>query len=705
MCDRRQSWPVRSLLAVLMLAVCLGGAHAAPRDGRGPKRKPELAANELLDFSDILFIKRYYLPGGTTAGNHMCDQYFGFHGIPGGGLFILENAFSAKPAPRDVLAGSVCRNGRFQGRKLPAGAVLAPDLSYDGKTILFAFTQAEKTRYKWSERSTYHLFSVKTDGSELTQLTDGPWNDFDPCWMPNGRIVFISERRGGFGRCHARPVPIFTLHSMKADGSDIVCLSVHDSNEWHPSIDNDGRIVYTRWDYIDRGFNQAHHPWVTTPDGHDPRAVHGNFKEQQGDNPVMELDVRAIPGSHKYVATAAPHHGQAFGSLILIDPDVFDDNRMSPIIPLTPDAKFPEANTGSNNDQKYATAWPLSERYYLCVYDPAGGGRRGRKNTHAIHLLDARTGKKTLIYHDPQIACLSPIPLRPRRKPPIIPSRSATGRTAAVGVANVYDSTLPFPAGTKIKHLRIIHVLPKSTPHHHQPQISYGVEKNARAVLGTVPVEDDGSAYFTLPAGISVFFQALDEDLEAVQSMKSATYVQPGERLLCMGCHEPRKRSPSPPNRPTAFAREPSTITPDVPGSNPFSFPRLVQPVLEKNCLPCHVKSRAKGKKAPDLSKGDYRKNKNVWYTSYISLRTYAYYIGPLGGYDRWQPTRTVPGQFGAKAAKLYQMLEKGHNHVRLSKADLHRIALWLDCNSDFFGAYEDPLAQAEGKIVTPSLK
>jgi len=700
---------MKTVALVCLLILTVAGANTA-------------LAEAPIDFKDILFIKRQFLTGG---GNHMCDQYFGFHAVQGGGVFILENAFSDKPVVRDVLKDSLCKNGRFKGRKLPSGSYLSPDLSYDGKTILFAFTEAEKTRYRWTEKSTFHIFKVGVDGSELTQLTDGKRNDFDPCWMPNGRILFNSERRGGFGRCHARPVPTYTLHTMNPDGSDIVCISYHETNEWHPSIDNNGMIVYTRWDYIDRGFNQAHHPWITSPDGRDPRSIHGNFKNQQGDNPVMELDVRAIPGSRRYVATAAAHHGQAYGSLIMIDPQVEDDNKMAPITVLTPDAKFPESNTGSGNDLKYATAWPLSERYHLCVYDEKGAARRGAKNNYGICLLDTKTHEKKLLYRDPAISCLSPIPLRPRKKPPLVPHMTAVGKplapgktfnpdayknvptTGTVGVMNVYDSTLPFPKGTKIKYLRIIHILPKSTPHHHRPQISYGVEKFARSVLGTVPVEADGSALFTMPAGRSVFFQALDENMEAVQSMRSATYVHPGEKLFCNGCHEPRKKTASMVANPKALRRKPSVITPDVDGSNPFSFPRLVQPVLEKKCVPCHVKKLEDPKtkkKPPDLRKGDYLKDRRHWYTSYINLRTYAFYYGPLGGYDRWQGAITVPGKFGAKASKLYAMLKKGHNDVKLSKPEMHRITLWLECNSDFFGAYQNTKAQAEGKIVTPAL-
>jgi len=685
-------------------------------------RRKAALSNPLLNFDHILFIKRHFLPasaswGSDMLGNHMCDQYFGFHTIPGGGLFVLENPFGEKPIIRNILANSVCENGRFKGKQLKPGGFLSPELSYDGNTILFAYTEAvrkdsigEPIRYQWTDKSTFHIFKVNVDGSGLLQLTDGPVNDFDPCWLPNGRIVFISERRGGYGRCHPRPVPLYTLHSMKADGSDIIRLSYHEGNEWHPSIDHSGMVLYTRWDYVDRGNIQAHHPWITTPDGLDARAIQGNYGKSKEAHPTMEMDLRSIPGSHKYVSTAAAHHGQAYGSLILIDPRIKDDDAMAPLRRLTPEVPFPEAEIQYNNGQVYATAWPLSEHFYLCVYDADGSARRGTKNNYGIYLVDA-FGNKELIYRDPAISCLSPIPLLPRKKPPLLASgitenteqSSEPPKTAPVGVINVYNSRQPFPENTTIKALRIIQLLPKTTPLINEPRIGYGNEKGARMVLGTVPVEADGSAYFSLPVDKSVYFQVLDEHGLAVQSMRSDTYVHPGQRLLCRGCHEPRRSAPPLPKRfPLAFRRPPSRIQPDVEGSNPFSFPRLVQPVLERNCAACHEKEPT----AIDLRKGDWENNSDYRYTSYDNLREYAFFFGSVRyTYDPWTTPRTIPGRFGARASKLYEILKKGHYDVKLSKEDFHCITLWLDCNSDFFGSYENTKAQAQGNTVQPKLE
>jgi len=673
-------------------------------------RRAIALANPLLNFDRLLFVKRHFLPGRLLQGDHMCDQFFGFHAVAGGGLYVLERPFGPDPVVRDVLAGAVCENGRLRGRRLEPGAFISPDVSYDGRTLLFAYTEGEATRYQWTERSTYHVFRVGADGSGLRQLTDGPVNDFDPCWLPDGRIVFISERRGGYGRCHPRPVPLFTLHAMGADGGGIVRLSPHEANEWQPSVGHDGLIVYTRWDYTDRGNIQAHHPWVTRPDGADARALQGNFGRSRDARPTMELDVRAIPGSGRYVATAASHHGQAYGSLVVIEPRVPDDDAMGPLRRLTPEVPFPEAESPPTEGQVYATAWPLDEYFYLCAYDPEGRASRGPRNHYGLYLVDA-FGNQEWIYRDPEISCLSPMPLRPRPRPPLLaeaaespaPADAGPPGAALVGVVNVYDAREPLPPGVAIKALRVIQVLPKSTPLLNQPRIGYGNEKGARAVLGTVPVEADGSAWFAVPAGVPVYFQALDADGLAVQSMRSDTYGQAGRRLVCQGCHEPRHAAASAPSRvPAAFGRAPSRLAPEAEGANPLSFPRLVQPVLERHCVGCHEKEP----KAPDLRRGPWPEHSQRWYTSYVNLRDHAFFYGATrGDYDPWTTPRTLPGKFGARASRLYPMLRAGHHDLKLPPEDLRRIALWLDCHSDFFGAYEDIEAQARGEVVRPSLE
>ena len=179
----------------------------------------------------------------------------------------------------------------------------------------------------------------------LKQLTFGRNNDFDPCFLPSGRIVFISDRIGGNQRCGTRLCSTYTLHAMMPDGSDVMPLSYHDTNEWHPSVDNNGMIIYSRWDYVDRDSDIAHHIWHCFPDGRDPRSYHGNWPEMREMRPWMELANRAIPNSHKYVGVSTPHHGQNYGSLVLIDLMEKDDKAMSQLKRITPEALFPESES------------------------------------------------------------------------------------------------------------------------------------------------------------------------------------------------------------------------------------------------------------------------------------------------------------------------------------------------------------------------
>ena len=659
--------------------------------------------NPLLDFGEMLFIKRHH-PGGVY---HMCDQYYGFNAIAGGGLYVLSDAFGSNPRLTDLLADAIVERGRLKGHSLKDGAFLSPEVSYDGGTILFAYTQGKGKDLQWTRESCFHIFKVNSDGTGLVQLTDGPWNDFDPCFLPNGRIVFNSERRGGYLRC-GRHCPTYALHSMMPDGSDIIRFSYHETHEWHPSVTNNGMVVYTRWDYVDRDTNIAHHIWTCFPDGRDPRSFHGNYPLRREARPWMEMSIRAIPGSHKFVATAASHHGNAFGSLVMIDQRINDDGKMSQLMRLTPEVPFPEAEKHIKpirDCMVYGTPWPLSEDDYLCVYD------QHAKN-HGIYWID-RFGNKELIYRDQSIPCLSPIPLRPRLKPPVIPVR--TVQTAddinmtggkypqeTITVINVHDSDFQWPDGARVTALRIIQVLPKTTPPPNQPRIGIANQTNARAVLGTVPVETDGSAYFEVPAGKMIYFQALDDRGMAIQSMRSGTYLHPGEQMTCLGCHEPKRRAPKQSTvRPLAIQRAPSKIKPDVDGSNPFNYVRLVQPVLDRNCVSCHLKE-----KAPDLT--DVIEGKSGWTRSYNNLaEKYGFYFHVSNGSIKTGVhggSRTIAGEFGARASGLLKFMDEQHYGVKLSEGDFHRLALWLDCNSEFYGSYENTVAQAKGQIVQPTL-
>ncbi|MDP6526266.1 MAG: hypothetical protein QGH15_18805 [Kiritimatiellia bacterium] len=670
-------------------------------------------ANPLLKGLDQLIFLTHHM----AYYGHICDQYIGHNQKVGGGFYLLDKPFSDQPEVKDMLEGVTVDSGRMKGKALEGGSFISLELSFDGNTALFAWTQAaappgihskwptiRKDCYHelWTEDAAFHIFSLDLKTRRLTQLTDGQHNDFDPCFLPNGRIAFISERRGGYGRCHPRPVPTYTLYSMRPDGSDIICLSYHETNEWHPSVDNDGMILYSRWDYVDRDSDVAHHIWLTYPDGRDPRSYHGNYPKRRNSRPWAEQSARAIPGSPRYIAVSTAHHGQNYGPLIQIDHQVPDDGACSQVKRITPEAPFPESERGKRDPKarRYGTPWPLSEDFYLCVYDGAG-------HHFGLYLVDS-FGNRELLHRDPTVPCLDPIPLRPRPVPPNIPAKTTQAAEdrrgkdfpATISVVNVYDAELPWPEGTKIKALRIVELFAKTAPMNGDPRIGIAAQSLARGVLGTVPVESDGSAYFEAPLGVPIYFQALDERGLAVQTMRSATYVHQGEQMTCQGCHEPKHRAIPPRTTvPLAMRRAPSKIVPEMSGSYPVSFPVLVQPMLDKKCVACH----AKEKKAGELSGTKF--SGHGWSQAYAALGKFAWFKQGGNGAIRGNKTSySIPGQVGARASKLFAILEKGHYDVKLTPEELRRITLWMDCNSNFYGAYYNTADQARGKIIIPKL-
>lgn len=696
-------------------------------------RRELMFAHPLLNFDKLLFVKKH-----RATFEHMCDQFYGINSEPGGGLYVLENPFDPTgkgQRVRNLLEKSVVENGRLRGTRLDSGSFVSPALSYDGNEIAFAFVEGRGTKRQsfhtdlsrghWNKGRSFHIFRCNSDGTGLNMMTDGTWNDFDPCFLPNGRVAFISERRGGYLRC-GRECPTYTLFDMNPDGTQMRCLSYHETNEWNPSVTNDGKIIWTRWDYVDRFGCVAHHPWTTSLDGRDPRAVHGNYSPRHV-RPDCEFSCRAIPNSPKYIATAGPHHGQLYGSIILIDPQVEDDDNMGPVKRLTPDVGFPESQGGG---QVYGTPWALSENLFLAVADygfqPNGGIPHTNRGDYGIYLCDS-FGNRELVYRDPELGSISPIPFVARPKPIVapdlipleeikdqpyvaLPEFDGPRPLATVTISNVYQSRLPLPPDTKIKELRVVQIYCMSVPSGWNPHETGPREPSSldsvnltRGVLGTVPVEEDGSAHFTVPANMEIFFQLLDENGLAVQSMRSATNLHEGETLSCVGCHEPKYNAPlqQTSELPIAFRRPPSTLKPDVFGTRPANFPLLVQPLIEEKCLDCHNSEIAKG--TPKVLDFNREPIQNKWYRSYNELvgKGYAFI-------DYGNPLRTIPGQFGARHSKLYDILKDGkHHELTLTVEEMHKITVWLDMLSPFYGVYEKEGGerQLRGEVAYPTLE
>ena len=673
-------------------------------------RRELTLSNPLLDFDEIIFVTK----SGSIEGVLQCWNY-GYGVNSGGGLFKVSGFKEGQPRIQNIIENSVVEGGRFKGSKLTSqGAFNLPALDYDGKTIIFSYAEKADLRLNWpqdvlqgfTEKTCFHLFKVNVDGSGLVQLTDGKRNDYHPCFLPNGRVVFVSDRRNVMDRCQGPgsfSQPCGTMHSMKRDGSDLICISYHETTELQPSVDNDGMLVYTRWDYVDRDVAAGHHLWTCSPDGRNPRAPHGNYpyphhtfdgewKDGRADRPWAEYCIKAIPGSRRYIAVAGRHHiAGPWGTLVLIDTSVEDDNKMSQVTLFHNYELMDEADRyqgdmdrGLPRSPMYTDPWPLSEEYVIAA-------QRNR-----VYLLD-KFGNKELLFSASRSSCggidriRSPIPVKARQKPDVLPTMTNQGerygaadhKRATIAIMDVYESDFEWPPNTKIGAIRVLQMFPYPwhSPFSNEPEVGPGAGVSTRAVLGVVPVEEDGSAYFEAPVEKAVYFQALDEKGMAVQSMRSVTYVHPGEQMTCLGCHEKRQKAPMQKRTPLALQRPPSKLIPNLKdGSCPLTYARLVEPVLTKKCIACHEK---KGQPEPDLEQ-------------------YRFFFNDYGGEPEHGGYRTIAGRFGAIHTGLADVLLQKHHREALTMEEINRVTLWVDANSNELGAYRDVDKQRAGEVVWP---
>ncbi len=707
--------------------------------------------NPLFPRVPLVFIKRV-----PSAFSHQLTQYYGRDARPGGGLFLLEQP------------GRSMRCRQLAARQFPLGSYEHLDVSFDGQRLLFAFCPVDEVPPDRDAHPAvfYHLYEVTVDGKRVRQVTDGPFDDFSPRYLPDGRILFLSTRRGGFHRCGRGPCPVYTMAVVEANGSNPHPISFHETHEWDPVVLNDGSILYTRWDYVDRHAVHYQQLWCVRPDGSNVRAYYGNNTW----NPVGVWEARPVPGSRRVMATAGAHHAMTAGSIILLD-ILRGQDGLRPIERLTPDALFPESEvrllrqTGgwwhapvgvskppavSDESERwpghcYRTPYPFSEEYFLAAYSfdrLVGEPTANPANMFGIYWVD-RFGNKELLYRDPNISSLWPMPLAPRRKPPVIACvkgpadvpqqgdrQAGTGRQGAPVVLtsagktsggeppsatvrrqgtfllyNVYEAWPQLPPGS-IERLRVVQVLPKSTPHINNPPVGIANASPGKQVLGTVPVEKDGSAFFSAPAGVPLSFQALDELGRAVQMMRSVTYLQPGENVGCIGCHEPRNSSPPLGPLPLALRRGPSPIAPGPEGSNPLCYPRLVQPVLDRHCVRCHNREKPEGKV---VLTGDPQGRYSVSYLALVPRVSYSAWGGRPGDFRKVNSEPlTQPDFFGARGSPLMRLLLAGHEGVSLDREEIERLATWMDANALFYGTFnpEDQRRQQRGeRIAGPAIE
>ena len=697
------------------------------------KRHALVEESPLLKHRKILFAKRHaYCPGWYYADFNYATHF-------GGNLCVL----SLDTGDVDELVP-----------ELDGGIFDRFDLSFDAQRIVFG--------YKKARGHGFRLYEVGVDGTGLRQITTAPadeaqriakyhhpaygengayqhhTDDFHPCYLPDGGICFTSTRCERGVLCDQPDhLSVNTLYRVERDGSNMQPLSEGALSESAPSVANDGRILYTRWEYVDKGVIAVQSLWMMRPDGSGTVEVFGG----QHDFPPVLIHARAVPGqNHLFVATSTMHHPFAVGPIQLINTR-YPLLTHEPLTNLTPDTGLWTDGLGSfprgeqythlkngrfvpdNKGPLFADPYPLTDpktgecsaSFFLVTCNPDRPWND--RKAYGLYLID-KFGNRVQLYNDPAISCWQPMVLEPRRRPPVLPSligdqeyiaetsspsedsveTSAPHGEATVALSNIYEGLQGVEPGT-VKYLRIWEQIPRPWsarrfwPHDEtlgqHAVISLNAHIYVKVLLGVVPVEEDGSAYFTVPADKNVFFQALDENYMEVQRMRTFVNFQPGERRSCVGCHVTAQTAPS--NVAMAAMSRPPSAPSSQPGETaprPIHYITDIQPIFDRHCVECHNEQRPDGQL--DLS-GELTTFFNRSYEQIMKKNLVAHVQEFQGPQPRAQKTNTVslpPYSLGSHASPLVQVLRKDHYHVKLSQSEWIKLITWVDANGPYYGSY-----------------
>lgn len=572
--------------------------------------------------------------------------------------------------------------------ELKDGIVRDPEISFDGKKVIFSMRK--------SKEDFYHIYEMNIDGTNLKQLTSAEGiSDIDPLYLPDGGIVFTSTRQPKYCMCNRHIMG--NLFRMNSDGSNITQIGVSTLFEGHSSLLSDGRILYDRWEYVDRNFGDAQGLWTVNPDGTKHSIYYGNNTASPGG----VLEGRQIPGTDLVVCTFSSCHDRPWGAIAVINRKKGVDGRDA-IIKIWPKETINIVGNGDLDSFKwincfYEDPYPINKDYFLT--SRTIWFKRGPWNIEdskqGIYLLGMDGTEELLIegtksLYDPQI-------IQPHEKPLTLPTmRNFSEKTGRFYVENVYEGT--HMAGVKkgeAKWLRVVESPEKRTwtkqgwfgQGEQAPGMNWHSFEN-KQILGEVPIEEDGSASFIVPAGKHVYFQVLDKDKKMIQSMRSGVSLMPGEINGCVGCHEDRLNIPAPlPKRPLALSKKPLELSKWM-DKEPFkfSFMEHVQPILDKHCVSCHdfdTKDRKKLVLAKDMNPFFNAAYINLYVNKIVTL------VG--GGPAEIQQAYS----WGSHASKLTKIIDNEHKGVKLSAKEKEILYTWMDLNGVYYPVYESAFDDA----------
>jgi hypothetical protein len=676
--------PLTGLAAIPVAAFVMAFASDAGSADQGKALRAELD-------SPILFTKR-----GNYQGIHIYDTCYQWH--PGGGIYVLENP--ADPPEQHRVRAVI---DATTPETLGEGMYFDPDLSYDAKRVVFCF--------KGEPKGSSSIYEIGIDGRGLRRITNpradylpcekagkpkseyhgrhgslGAAQDLTPAYLPDGKIVFTTMRHNGLVPCNNTGVAI--MHVMDPDGSDIVPISVNSETEFDPSLMLDGRVLFGRWEYVDKTALTIQSLWAVQPDGTMEEAIYANNMVF----PEAVLDARQVFADPNFVvATFSKHNSTPRGTIAMIDMRMGKND---------PQAVFNFSDPGNptRDTGEACEPYPIS-RDFLVYSD-----RNGKKNALFLVRRNADDSlTRELLLGDPAIDCHSPIPLKPRPVPRV--GASTVDRSKDHGyfmLQDVYEGMPGVPRGS-IKKLRVVEETsrvsptPGGGPFNQTFTISAALAWTCKNYLGEVPVEEDGSAYFEVPAGKMVYFQALDAEGRSVRSMRTFVQAAPGTTRGCIGCHEDKKATFPPPPRPAiAHRKPPAKLREESWGSGVLDYPSMVQPILDKHCAKCH--GGEEGFAAGLDLTGGWTQFFNISYENLVSRREVQYKstliagVCSMNGTSHYSAKIFPPNEIGSAAAPLAKVVVEGdlghEERPQMSRAERDLILAWIDGNGPYHGTW-----------------
>ncbi|MDE0838991.1 MAG: hypothetical protein OSB41_08045 [Kiritimatiellae bacterium] len=669
-------------------------------------REQAMFEHPALDFNALLFVKSKY-QASSTYRKHNANTTAQY---AGGNLCVLS------PVSPDGKVTELVP-------ELSGGVFHRFDLSFDATRVLFSYAK-ENGRFRIYEIEIDPKTGLRVPGTKLRQITFGKkeeaeamargnhggdsvaqdgFQDLDPCYLTNGNIVFASTRSQRSVLCF--PQSVSSIHTMRSDGSDIRCLSEGQVNELNPTVLDDGRIAYMRWEYVDKGFGNAQSLWAIRPDGSGSDHIYKNNLVAPG----AMVQPRSIPNSRKLITIGAGHHGGLHGPVLLVD-NRRNRRTAEGMENVTPEVRLPAMNRMPRSRGAFKEPYPFSETFYLVSHRPDG---LGNADGYGIYALDY-WGNRAELYRDPVFSCSQPMAVRPRRKPvsiaPVSPhavakdayldEKTTQENLATMFMLDVYQGLEGIERG-RVKFVRVMEAKnlawtdqgrasrqKDGVPNWQSSAVSYQGDVARKKSWGVATVHEDGSVRFTVPSEKNVFFQVLDENYMELHRMRSFINFQPGEKRSCIGCHETRREAP-----PIQKNAMPMALTYPVQAlqaqlgqkkaDHPVHFAVDVQPIFDQKCVSCHGGNEPKGDldlthELTTLFSKSYETLVDKKLVS--SLRTDGFGSAMLG----LEPPLT----YGSHKSILVDRLKMDPCKADVTQEEIIRITTWIDANAPYYGTH-----------------